>query len=218
MTPTRIINTGKDQTSKVQQNVFELGRISQDAGDTVATMLATDRGYAGSSELLSRTDHKHGASMAPASVIAPISFTTSSAGISNYFPRGDHQHLLSATLATEVCNVIWSTSTAGTHDIFAREDHVHLLKPGVLSTPAGRTTSQTYTNNGSGPLFVGISLALSLPAADGAHFQVNGVDIAHGDGPANDHFFLLGIVNPGGQYLLTATGGAHIEHWYEYGF
>ena len=172
---------------------------------------------AGISDYFPRADHVH--FLNPGAIIygagaSNVSLSTSTAGVAANAARGDHVHYLLP--ATDISNASWSTATAGLQSNVARGDHVHIVPHGVNTQPA-RTTSVVYTNNGSGPMWVMISLALSLPAADGAHLQVGGVDVAHGDGPVNDHFFIAGIVNPGSSYLLTATGGANIGNWTEYG-
>ena len=91
------------------------------------------------------------------------------------------------------------------------------LKKG-LRVMATRTTSTVYLNGGSGPMWLGISLALSAPGTYGARLQIGAGYVARGDASANKYFFLMGIVNPGEQYILTATGGANIGYWMEYGF
>ena len=67
-------------------------------------------------------------------------------------------------------------------------------------------------------MWIGISVCLSLPAANGAQLQIGGTTVARGDGGAAVRFFIGGIANPTEEYLLTASGGAYIEHWVEYGF
>lgn len=83
---------------------------------------------------------------------------------------------------------------------------------------ATRTTSTVYENHGSGPMWVGISLALSAPGALGAQLQIGGVTVARGDNVANKYFYLMGIVQPTERYLLTATGGVNVGQWVEFGF
>jgi hypothetical protein len=87
-----------------------------------------------------------------------------------------------------------------------------------FAAAANRTKSTLYTNNGVGPMLIGISLSLSSPGTQGAKIQVGGVDVVRVDGTADKYFFIMGIANPGQQYLLTATGGVDIKCWNEYGF
>jgi len=211
-----ITSTG---SAAMRETIFEMGKPNA-LGNSVTTMIATQVGYAGSSLLPGKEDHRHPVYLL--NTVQDVSFATSTAGYGEGFARGDHVHFAppgSVPYGAQASNISWGTSTAGVAANASRGDHVHRVLPGVrVDSTGARATSQTYTNNGSGPMWVGISLSLSLPAADGAHLEVSGVHIAHGDGAANVHFFLMGVVNPTEQYLLTATGGAHIDHWIEYGF
>ncbi len=208
----------QDTSGMMREVIYRLGEPSQDFAGTAPTLANTAVGRLGSSQLFNRADARFAVNVATS--VENISYATSTAGVADTFTRGDHVHFASAiAFGTTVQNVSWLTSTAGIQSAAAAEDHVHLLPVGTNAAVAGaRTTSQTYTNNGTGPMFIMISLALSLPAADGAHLEIGGVDVAHGDGPANVHFFIMGIANPNQEYLLTATGGANIQHWTEYSF
>lgn len=216
----RRITLGNPSATGFQREAqLRLGESPQDLGDTVTTHFCTSLGVIGSQEQASRADHQHHVAVGTASQIADVSLSTSTAGVSIYFPRVDHQHRLALDWGTSITNVSWQTSTGGVSTDLARGDHKHLILPGVRSS-AGivRTTSTPYTNLGSGPMYIGISLALSAPGAQGAHLIINGQDVAHADGVADTHLFIMGIANAGETYLLTASGGAHIEHWVEYGF
>ena len=185
---------------------------------TAADNISFTTSTAGILDVFARGDHIHFAS--PGSIpyspsASNVSVETSTGGVANKASRGDHVHYLIP--ATDISNASWAAATAGLQSYVARGDHVHIIPHGLNTQPAGRTTSTVYTNNGSGPMWVMISLALSSVVADGAHLQVGGVDVAHGDANPNIHFFIAGIANPGSSYLLTATGGVHIEHWTEYG-
>lgn len=176
---------------------------------------------AGVSTHIARIDHTHGGNVnyAATATMCNVSMAAADAGTHTTVARGDHIHLLAAAATATLCNVSWAAGDAGTHASVARGDHVHRLPAGTRTmVQATRTTSTVYTNNGTGPMYIGISLALSTPGAEGAHLQVGGTDVAHGDANANVHFFIMGIANAGEEYLLTATGGAHIDHWMEYGF
>lgn len=120
-------------------------------------------------------------------------------------------------------NIIsWGTSTAGVNSHASRDDHQHLIVPYVFnSLDSGliRTTSVVYTNNGSGPMYVGVSAALASNSTYGIHMVVDGIHVAHQDAKFNaGHFFIGGFVPPGGQYWLTATAAVDIAHWVEYGY
>lgn len=218
--PRRIIlNNYNSLTGAIEEIRYELSRINQVVGTGIATQEVTAVGSIGVSQLASREDHKHPYQIAPDTLIAPISFTTSTAGVSATFPRGDHQHFANFGPGSQISDVAWSTSTAGNTNQIARADHVHRLKPGTWQVVTGsRTTSVLYTNNNSGPMWVSISAAMSSPPADGMHLTINLTDVAHVDGAPDVHLFLMGIVNPGEYYLLTASGGVNIGHWTEYHF
>lgn len=218
--PRRIIlNNYNSLTGAIEEIRYELSRINQVVGTGIATQEATAVGSIGVSQLASREDHKHPYQIAPDTLIAPISFTTSTAGVSATFPRGDHQHFANFGPGSQISDVAWSTSTAGNTNQIARADHVHRLKPGVNNSVTGsRTTSVFYTNLGSGPMWIGISASMSAPAADGMHLIVNGIHVAHVDANADVHQFLMGVADPGDSYLLTCSGGANIFHWVEYSF
>jgi hypothetical protein len=66
-------------------------------------------------------------------------------------------------------------------------------------------------------MWIGISVGMSSVPADGVHLEIAGVDVAHADAALGNSVFLMGIANPTEGYLLTCTGGAHIDHWIEYG-
>lgn len=174
---------------------------------------------AGIADVFARGDHIHLLSpgaIAYGGVPSNVSILTSTAGVANNASRGDHVHYLLPAAAAS--NESWATSTAGVASTVSRGDHAHLIPHGTNNDVAAtRTTSTLYTNNGSGPMWIGISLSLSAPGANGAHLQIGGLDVAHADAAPNIHFFIMGVANPGSNYLLTATGGAHIEHWCEYG-
>lgn len=93
-----------------------------------------------------------------------------------------------------------------------------ILQKGTRVMAPGRATSLYYFNSGSGPMFIGISLALSAPGVLGAQLQIGGATVARGDNVANKYFYLMGIAQAGEQCILTATGGVHIGYWMEYGF
>lgn len=174
---------------------------------------------AGIAETFSRGDHVHYGT--PGAVpygayASNVSLSTSTGGATDIAARIDHVHYL--VPGAGASNVSWDAAAAGVAASVSRSDHVHKILPGVRTNYAGvRGTSQTYTNNGSGPLWLNLSVALSLPALDGISLEVSGVSIAHADGNANSHFCLAGVINPTEQYLLTCTGGANIANWIEYG-
>lgn len=167
---------------------------------------------------VARGDHVHNIAFAATATILAAA-GVADAGTHTTVARGDHVHNLPFAATATLCNVAWSAGEAGTATDVARGDHVHRILPGTRGMMSGsRTTSTIYTNNGSGPMYIGISMSLSAPGANGAHLQIGGTDVAHCDGGIGVDFFLMGIANPGEEYLLTATGGVNIDHWMEYAF